>query len=273
MHNFQIGQLYNRQKQIHDVYGGIRQTGISPSNKSPFIFVFTGALGSEYGYEDGWDEETGLFYYTGEGKKGDMSFSHGNKALCDHQIDGRDLLLFEQLGKGKPYRFLGEFACVSYEEKTITDQNKENRKGLIFHLLNVDEEVIETESATKDTNQELTYLREKAYNSARNAIKQSPSTGKTTYYKRSQDIKDYVLARSNGKCECCGEPAPFNKKDGTPYLEPHHIYKLSDKGLDHPKMMAALTPNCHRKVHFSVEGANIDKKLERIIYEKELRND
>jgi len=75
---FEKGNLYIR-RELHDKYGGNRQGGISNCAKYPFIFVFTGKAGKYHGYEDGWSED-GYFHYTGEGQKGDMTFTKGNKA-------------------------------------------------------------------------------------------------------------------------------------------------------------------------------------------------
>lgn len=269
MHNFQIGQLYNRSQDIHDRFGGSRQSGISPSKNHPFVFIFTGSQGEQYGYKDDWDD-AGLFHYTGEGQNGDMAFDKGNKAIRDHQVDGRDLLLFKQLGKGKPYRFLGEFVCASYETREIPDKSGEIRKGIIFHLLNVDEDSIDIEFDSKSRpTTDFSSLRAKAYNAAKSAPEIKSKEGKQRYYERNNLIKKYVLERAKGFCECCGKPAPFLKKDGSPYLEPHHIRKLSDKGLDHPRMVAAITPNCHREIHHGKGGNSIDEKLIDIIARKE----
>lgn len=49
-------QLYKRSL-IHDEYGGNRQGGISPSAKFPYIFVFSGKTGTQYGYKDRWNNE------------------------------------------------------------------------------------------------------------------------------------------------------------------------------------------------------------------------
>jgi 5-methylcytosine-specific restriction protein A len=44
-----------------------------------------------------------------------------------------------------------------------------------------------------------------------------------THYVRSARVKAYVLKRRNGSCEACKNAAPFERKDGTPYLDasPH----------------------------------------------------
>ena len=54
---------------------------------------------------------------------------------------------------------------------------------------------------------------------------------------------------ANGICQLCGNPAPFNNSDGTPYLEMHHIIWLSRRGEDSIENTVALCPNCHRKMH------------------------
>ena len=55
-----IGQEYKR-KELHDQFGGGRQSGISPSAKTDIIFIFSGESGEQFGYEDGWQED-GLYY-------------------------------------------------------------------------------------------------------------------------------------------------------------------------------------------------------------------
>lgn len=73
---------------------------------------------------------------------------------------------------------------------------------------------------------------------------------KTTRYRYNPDITAEQLFRANGQCQHCGNKAPFNrKKDGTPYLEVHHIKPLSENGEDSLENTLALCPNCHRQKH------------------------
>jgi 5-methylcytosine-specific restriction protein A len=74
-------------------------------------------------------------------------------------------------------------------------------------------------------------------------------------------VRNYVLLRAEGSCEGCSAVAPFHRKDGTPYLEPHHIRRLSDGGPDHPAYVIALCPNCHRRVHVGEDGGKYNAKL------------
>ncbi|MBR2089207.1 MAG: HNH endonuclease [Fibrobacter sp.] len=74
---------------------------------------------------------------------------------------------------------------------------------------------------------------------------------RTSVYIRNPEIVAAVLKRANGVCEKCKQPAPFKrKKDGSPYLEVHHIKQLKDGGADTMDNAIALCPNCHRKKHY-----------------------
>lgn len=92
---------------------------------------------------------------------------------------------------------------------------------------------------------------------------------KTEIYRRSQAIRIYALKRGNGICEGCGKMAPFTREDGTPYLEVHHLNRLSDGGPDHPQSVIALCPNCHRKAHYSKDRELFNAQLTEKVFEIE----
>jgi hypothetical protein len=124
------GQVYNRRRDIHAQYGGNWQSGICPSGKFPYIFIFSGKSGKQHGYEDGWDNPN-VFSYTGEGQKGDMNFTKGNLALRDHLINGKRVFLFESYSKGfVKFKCEVEFFDVGYFETPDTDGV--NREGIKF---------------------------------------------------------------------------------------------------------------------------------------------
>jgi len=81
----------------------------------------------------------------------------------------------------------------------------------------------------------------------------------TKQYNRNQDVVEFVKRRADGICQLCNNIAPFNKKNGEPFLEIHHIKWLSEGGNDTIDNTVALCPNCHRKMHpLNLEK---DKKL------------
>ena len=104
---FKKNRVYKR-SEIHDNFGGSRQSGISTCAKYPFIFIFSGRRGERYGYFDEWlDTSESVFQYTGEGQEGDMEFVRGNLALRDHIENGKRVFLFKQTKRGY-VRFVDE---------------------------------------------------------------------------------------------------------------------------------------------------------------------
>jgi 5-methylcytosine-specific restriction protein A len=124
-------QLYKRSL-IHDEYGGNRQGGISPSAKVPYIFIFSGKSGAQYGYKDGWDNNN-IFTYTGEGQEGDMKFIKGNLALKEHLNRGKRVFLFEIEGGGL-VKFISEMEFYDADYFETPDINGTNRIGIKFFL-------------------------------------------------------------------------------------------------------------------------------------------
>jgi len=266
-HGFIVQETYNRLQDIHDAFGGSQQSGIAPSKNSPFIFLFTGGSGHDFGYNDSW--ENGVFNYFGEGQIGDMTLTKGNKAIRDHVALGKDLLLFQTLGKGKPVKYLGEFVCESYKEVIAQDRNQKDRIAYVFQLRSAEDTSANLDASPRSKNTSLEELRNKAYLAASNAPQKTPQTRTAPVRERRIDVKLYALARANGICECCGASAPFKDINGQPFLEVHHIQKLSDNGLDTPENVAAITPNCHKRIHHGEGGSEIDKKLAEEIANKE----
>lgn len=124
-------QVYKR-KLIHDEYGGNRQSGISPSATNPFIFIFSGKSGAQYGYRDGWDNKN-IFSYTGEGQEGDMQFVKGNLALREHKERGKRVFLFKIEGKSF-VKFVSEMEFFDADYFETPDRNNNIRVGIRFFL-------------------------------------------------------------------------------------------------------------------------------------------
>jgi 5-methylcytosine-specific restriction enzyme A len=106
------------------------------------------------------------------------------------------------------------------------------------------------------------------------SVDQSPSEPReslTTAYARSKAIRDYVLMRAGGMCEACDREAPFLTDSERPYLETHHIRRLSDGGPDHPSRVAGVCPNCHRRAHYGNDREEFNYRLQEAVLEKETR--
>ena len=81
MEEFVAGKIYRR-TELHKIYGGQTQGGISTPAKQNVILLFTGETGAQHGYTDGWLD--GVFNYFGEGQIGDMPWVRGNSSIRDH---------------------------------------------------------------------------------------------------------------------------------------------------------------------------------------------
>ena len=72
-------------------------------------------------------------------------------------------------------------------------------------------------------------------------------------YVRDPLVKTWVLQNAHGRCEACGNPAPFTGEDGEPFLESHYVRPLANGGSDKITNAAALCPNCHRRCHLGAD--------------------
>lgn len=258
---YEVGRLYNRRNEIHGMLGGQQYGGISTPRDHNVVILFTGEAGVKFGYSDGLTEE-GVFEYVGEGQLGDMKFTGGNKAIRDHVENGKDLLLFSSLGKSRPVRFKGKYVCASWNYSDGVDREGKSRQIIVFHLIPTDEAESLDDSHETSPGSDLAELRKHAYQAASHASQGKTRDAKSSYYKRSNAVKKYVLTRAAGICESCGNEAPFIRKNGSGYLEPHHTRRVSDGGPDHPRWVGAICPNCHCEIHRGLNGAAKNKALE-----------
>jgi len=130
-----IPKRFYQRKEIHDLYGGNRQSGISPSAKYPYIFIFSGKSGENYGYKDGWDNPN-IFSYTGEGQIGDMQFNKGNLALKEHINNEKRVFLFESAKTGF-VEFVSELELFDVDYFDTLDVNGTIRIGIKFFFMRI----------------------------------------------------------------------------------------------------------------------------------------
>ncbi len=259
---FVVHQTYVRRADIHEPFGGQQQSGISTPAKHPGIFIFTGHGAGAVGYKDRYEAD-GSLRYTGQGQTGDMQMVLGNSAIRDHAANGKDLLVFTQQAKGGRVRFEGLFTCADWTIELQNGIDGVERNAIVFSLvplreLELDAEDIATQLAPPGP---VKNLRARAFAAATASPVAGAATAAATVYARSRDVRDYVLERAAGCCEGCGDPAPFTTATGRPYLEAHHIRRLSDGGPDDPRHVAGICPNCHRRAHYGSDRLTFNSKL------------
>lgn len=260
---FEVGKIYNRRRDIHGVYKGQQYGGIATPSKHPYVFIFTSESGEEFGYSDGFNPD-GTFRYTGEGQEGDMKMAKGNLAIRDHHKNNKEILLFESVSPGM-VRFVGNCNYITHHTEERPDKNGEQRAAFVFHLDVIpatNSNCVESPKApylTKPTrSKSLKQLRDIALSNSPIQANEKDKLIQVKY--RSDAIKIYAKKRANGYCEGCGTKAPFETKSG-PYLEVHHLTRLSDGGSDCPENVIALCPTCHRRAHYAVDSVLFNNEL------------
>jgi 5-methylcytosine-specific restriction protein A len=272
---FVPGQLYHRRTDIHGKFKGQERGGMITPAAHNLVLLVTGDSGRQHGYEDKWSDDGNAFLYYGEGQIGDMQFTKGNLALRDHSANGKDVHLFKAVPRKKGWlEYVGQMVLDHPEWVDAPDSKGSIRKAIRFHLIPVEAfagtmqgepmDAPEDRQLRKDT---LDQLRRKALADAADA--RTPSQRQAIYRRRSRAIRLYVLRRSEGNCEGCGKEAPFMTSTGDPYLEPHHIRRLTDGGPDHPRWVIAVCPNCHRRAHYAQDSQEYNLALTDIVGKKE----
>jgi 5-methylcytosine-specific restriction enzyme A len=265
-------QLYNRRRQIHARFGGQEQGGMITPAQHKLIFLVTGSSGRQHGYEDHWADDGLIFFYFGEGQTGEMKFTKGNLALRDHVLQGKDVHLFEEVPRKRGYlRYRGQMVCTGFSLVDAPDRDQNIRKAILFELSPLqtfdtadEDEVPGLESVASELSHDsLDELRRKAI--ADSADFRTPIERRAQYRMRSRAIRLYVLRRAGGVCEGCRATAPFVTPANFPYLEPHHVRRLTDGGPDSPSFVIAVCPNCHRRAHYSRDAGEYNAKLTEIV--------
>lgn len=122
-------------KKLHDLYGGGRQGGISPSRRTPNVIIFSDHTeGKRHGYSD--RQQGDFFLYVGEGQQGNQRMTKGNKAILNHVEDGRRIRLF--WGCRGEVTYAGEYELDHvdpwFNERAPSSGGGPQRNVIVFRL-------------------------------------------------------------------------------------------------------------------------------------------
>lgn len=206
-------------------------------------------------YEDKWFGD--VLHYTGMGKSGDQDINFmQNRTLAESRVNGVDVHLFEVLKAGQ-YIYKGIIdLCEQPYQEVQKGEDGLLRKVWMFPVqlksgeIPIDESLLEEhEEKKRQKARKLSTgeLEDRAKDNQSENV--SVRSVQATSYIRDPYVSEYAKRIANGKCQLCGEDAPFTDKYGKPYLETHHIEWLSKGGADTIENTVALCPNCHRKMH------------------------
>ncbi|WP_080635324.1 HNH endonuclease [Pseudomonas asplenii] len=278
MHPFLIGQEYERARLLDFVGSRQMQSGViwGRSELGCLICTSGGRGGKSAGYSDHMLAD-GTWWYFGQGRVGDQSLA--NSANAKLSSGNQSVLLFTTReptarevkvrgGYGKLFAFRGEFNVVGHEAFVPQDGGRQGDRLLRFRLVPVggqldcwSEEIIGDDSVNLQEMQRLL------------GVAPDGETGISLrmYRQRSARVHSYAMRRSGGRCEGCGQPAPFHRFDGRAFLEVHHMTRLADDGPDLPINVIALCPNCHRRAHYSADRVEFGSSLREFVALMELR--
>jgi len=246
-----INSIYS-QKDIQNILGITIMRGMNFKIDSNRLVLVRNHIKSIYTDR----QEGDVLYYTGEGRIGDQSLTGANKRLLNSNEEQIEVHLFEVF-KRTEYTYKGIVHLVGEPLKEIQeDENGNDRTVYIFPLqleyLASINEAVDIDKIMQDNIKKLTVLNEEDLRKkTKKSEREKPgyTYTKTKVYQRSPYVIESVERRAAGICELCDKKAPFNKPNGKPYLEVHHIVQLSKNGADKVENAVALCPNCHRKMH------------------------
>ncbi len=255
------GVVINNQE-LCELFKCSTQGGMRRSIKTNTLVIISNHVNSVY--DDRWIGDE--FHYTGMGLEGDQDLeSSQNKTLAESEKNQVDVHLFEVF-KDREYTYIGEvlLAGKPYEEQQ-PDQKGKLRRVWMFPLKLADKATLIVPEETIQNNFEQKAKKARKLSIAELKLRVSSSSSQagnrtvTSYqYDRNAWINEYAKRRANGICQLCNEKAPFEDKNGDPFLVEHHIIWLSRGGEDTIKNTVALCPNCHSRMH--VLDEDTDKK-------------
>lgn len=282
-----VGQTLT-ENEVHDLFECQTTIGIRISKKNNLIVLISGSAKTK-SYNDVWDGD--VLYYIGTDINAD---ENGNQTLRtgngNNNKQLRDVWYEPEENKKQIFLFIKREVnkCVykgpvKLIKEPYMDWRDEKRKNKVWifpvQLQEIDSEIFRKEFKNAERharNIELDELYEKVKGKA---MEKQPSVvpkkykTSSTHYERSPEISAFAKKRADGKCDLCGNVAPFVDSEGIPYLEAHHVEWLSKNGADEIDNVVALCPNCHRKMHVVNEKNDIERLNYRLnAYKKALDN-
>lgn len=264
--DFHIGDTYHRRDNLAS-HGGNWQSGIISSKDSPYVFIITGNRGKDFGYVDEFLDDS-TFRYSGQGTEGDMDWRFANRVIRDHRELGKEIHVFEKTDMSYMVGYRGEYEYENHDWVPLEDENGDFRDAILFELVPIGGRTVNIQRDLETKSVKELYAdacvaapQEVSSDQLESCGSKGTSRKSGTQYNRSEVVKEFARQSADGVCQGCGEMAPFESKNGRPFLEIHHLRMLGDEGVDHPDNVIALCPNCHRRVHEGKDGRQFNREL------------
>jgi len=212
---FRIGDKYNRLEELAD-FGGTWQSGIITSKDNPYVFIITGQVVKDHGYEDKFLED-GTFLYTGQGSEGDMDWRFANRSIRDHKQMGKELHLFERKDGGEAYMvtYVGEYEYSDHDWIRLPDTNREMRDAIRFHLIPAGgREITSDTDITGMSTGSLYQLATRAAPQQSELESVEASAGGERAYLRSDVVREFALQSAAGSAKGVMRTHPLSETTG-----------------------------------------------------------
>jgi 5-methylcytosine-specific restriction protein A len=138
---FEKGQ-YFLQKDVRKRLGCSLMTGINYNRNGNFLVIFMNAhdpKSQNNPYIDRFDSQTGLYHYTGKGKKGDQTLTGTNERLANSNKNNTDIHFFEQQNIGSNHKYVGLVKLEKIISTIQPDEWLQNRKVYEFLLRKIND--------------------------------------------------------------------------------------------------------------------------------------
>jgi 5-methylcytosine-specific restriction protein A len=203
-----------------------------------------------------WDEDKWIgkvFHFTGMGAAGEEGpESRQNRTLAESRETGVRLWLFEVFTRGQ-YTYIGEVGLMDSPYRSRqAGADKTLRDVLVFPLAikgHKNPPLLKKEDGGETTLRTLEEITRETRTRPEPVPEPAARLAFPDLFAPDPDVAECARRNANGLCQLCGLAAPFTGHDGQPYLEIHHIVPLGEGGTDTIGNVAALCPNCHRKMH------------------------
>ncbi len=255
----QVGNQYTN-NDIRATFRCSLQSGMNKSNTTNTLVLIINHIKSIY--HDKWLDNK--LHYVGKGRVGEQTLTRENRVLAESEINGVIPHLFEVFLTGA-YIYRGQVELYDKPyQKNQPDENGNPRLVWVFPLILLHKSQPIQNSQIEKVFQDKFRKSQKLSNKdlEKKANKSGDLDGyrevTSMRYQRNPYVVAYTLRRANGVCELCEQPAPFNRPNGEPFLEVHHVKHLEDDGDDKTENAVALCPNCHRMMHSLNRKSDID---------------
>lgn len=198
----------------------------------------------------------------GETYSGNNPWKGRNKAIRDHERNSKQLFVWKAL-RGRSngtVECLGQYRYFDHTFFRSAGRGKKVRDAIKFVLrpIGMAEAIQSAAQIAQDLERAVAKSEYKLERVGPEVLITTIRGGRPpqkeatiTVFERDPNVIALVHHRAQGRCEGCGEPAPFFNRKGQPYLEVHHVQPLADEGKDEPGNAVALCPTCHRRAHHS----------------------